>query len=128
MGPAFRKASVANNEDLRKAADARRRVLAGGLAMVGVAAALWLAAAVFKGEDGWETVVAVAPVLARWALLVGALLLFLYFAVRKATPSMLDAREDPTAAFGQTTTMFHDPDLGTAKAPAGPPKEQETQS
>ena len=114
MDPRVRKASVANNEASRKAADGRRRILAGGLAMLGIAAALWLVSHIFAGEPRWASFVAIAPLLARWAVLIGAILLFLYFAVRKPSESVIVMPEDPMA-FGQTTTMFHDGDADASK-------------
>ena len=109
MDPPVRKASVANNDASRKAADGRRHILSGGLAMLGVAAALWLASHVFAGEPRWAGFVAMAPLLARWALLIGAILLFLYFAIRKPATPVIVPPEDPMG-FGQTTTMFHEGD------------------
>ena len=115
--PGIRKASVANNDASRKAADGRRRVLAGGVAMLGAAAALWLVSHVFAGEPRWAGFVAMAPLLERWALLIGAILLFLYFAVRKPSESVIVPPEDPMA-FGQTTTMFHDGEADATKREA----------
>lgn len=127
MDPQVRKASVANIDASRKAADGRRRILAGGIVMLGVAAALWLVSHIFAGEPRWAGFVALAPLLARWALLIGAILLFLHFAVRKpSTTSVIVPPEDPMA-FGQTTTMFHDGDADPAKRDAPPTRGPETE-
>ena len=126
MDPQVRKASVANIDASRKAADGRRRILAGGLVMLGVAAALWLASRIFAGEPRWAGFLALAPLLARWALLIGAILLFLHFAVRKPSTSVIVPPEDPMA-FGQTTTMFHDGEPDSAKRDAPPTRGPETE-
>ena len=129
MDPPVRKASVANNDVSRKAADGRRRILAGGLAMLGVAAAIWLVSHVFAGEPRWAAFVAMAPLLARWALLIGAILLSLYFAVRKTPATSMPAPPEDPMAFGQTTTMFHDGEAesGKREPPAAASRGPETE-
>ena len=129
MDPPVRKASVANIDVSRKAASGRRRILGGALAMFGVAVAIWLVSHVFAGEPRWAAFVAMAPLLARWALLIGAILLSLYFAVRKTSTTAIPAPPEDPMAFGQTTTMFHDGDAepGKREPPAAAPHGPETE-
>jgi membrane protein implicated in regulation of membrane protease activity len=79
-----------------KKSDAKRPLLIVGIALLGVAAALFLAAALLASSA--------LHVLVPWVFLAGALITLLYFVVRKVALAPEPPKRE-SMLFGQTTTM-----------------------
>lgn len=93
---------------VRKAGDAKRALLDMGLKLVLLGSALLVASIFLAGKPMLAPVAQGIRIAAPWAIFIGALLLVLYFVVRRTAKPTTAKHPDPIV-FGQSTTTFQEP-------------------